>query len=110
MTKFDEFTMNLLANDGVLAVNQDPLGKQAAQITNKDYAQVWAKDLEDGSKAIGLFNLDDDPQEVTVNFADLKLNGNQSIRDLWRQKDLPDANDHFTAMVPAHGVVLVKLS
>lgn len=110
MTKLDDFTLNLLSNDEVLAVNQDPLGKQASQITQGALAQVWAKDLEDGSKAVGLFNLDDDPQEVTAKFSNLKLTGPQSIRDLWRQKDLPGADDQFSASVPAHGVVLVKLS
>jgi alpha-galactosidase len=101
--------MNLLTNDEVVAVNQDPLGKQAGQVSNKEYAQVWAKDLEDGSKAVGLFNLDDDSQEVTAKFADLKVSGKQTVRDLWRQKDLADAEDQFSATVPAHGVMLIKL-
>jgi alpha-galactosidase len=52
MTQFDDFTLSLLTNDEVLDVNQDPLGRQAAPVAN---LEVWAKDMEDGSKAVGLF-------------------------------------------------------
>jgi alpha-galactosidase len=110
MTRLDDFTLNLLTNDEVLAINQDPLGKPAAQVYDKNYAQVWARDLDDGSKAVGLFNLDDDPQEVTANFSDLGFSGSASIRDLWRQSDVGDFTDKYSATVPPHGVVLVKLT
>jgi alpha-galactosidase len=56
MTRLDEFTLSLLTNDEVLAVNQDPLGKQAARIKNDGDVEVWAKPMEDGSLAVGLFN------------------------------------------------------
>src|SRR5438874_1412569 len=78
MTRLDDFTLSLLTNDRVLAVNQDPLGKQAAQISNKNYSQVWAKEVEDGV-AVGLFNLDDDPQEVSVKWSDLGINGGRTV-------------------------------
>jgi alpha-galactosidase len=110
MTRLDDFTLNLLTNDEVLAVNQDPLGKPAGRIADKNYTQVWARDLEDGSKAVGLFNLDDEPQEVTVNFADLKVTGARVVRDLWRQMDVGEFSDKYSAKVPAHGVVLVKIT
>ena len=58
MTKFDDFTLGLLTNDEVLAVNQDPLGKQATRV--KDDAstgsEIWARPLADGTMAVGLFN------------------------------------------------------
>ena len=56
MTKLDDFTLNLLTNDEVLDVSQDPLGRQAARIAQNGPLEIWAKDLEDGSKAVGLFN------------------------------------------------------
>ena len=110
MTRLDDFTLSLLTNDEVLAVNQDPLGKQAGRVSDKQYTQVWAKDIEDGSKAVGLFNLDDDTQEVSVSFDDLKLNGAKTVRDLWRQQDIGEFTGSYTAKVPPHGVVLVKVS
>jgi len=75
MEKLDEFTLNLLANDEVLAVDQDSLGKQAVNITTEGSVQVFAKDLSDGSKAVGLFNLGDQPAPVAAKWSDLKLSG-----------------------------------
>ncbi len=109
MSEMDEFTISLLSNDEVLAVNQDPLGKPAGRVSKHENAEVWARDLEDGSKAVGLFNRDDEPMEVTAKFSDLKLEGSHMVRDLWRQKNLGKSDGEFKTMVPAHGVVLVKI-
>jgi alpha-galactosidase len=111
MTQLDEFTLSLLTNDEVLAVDQDPLGKQAGRVAedSEKLTQVWAKEMEDGSRAIGLFNLDEEPQQVTLRFADLNLRGQQQVRDLWRQKNLGNFSGEYTADVPAHGVVLLKV-
>ena len=65
LTKLDDFTLNLLTNDEVIEVNQDPLGVQAHRIFKRDDVEVWAKPLEDGSKAVGLFNLGEDEQPVS---------------------------------------------
>ena len=67
------------------------------------------KDLEDGSKALGLFNLGEAEATISAAWGDLGLSGKQQVRDLWRQKDLPAADEKFQATVPRHGVVLVKL-
>ena len=109
MTKLDDFTLNLLSNDEVLAVDQDPLGRQAARVSQNGQLEVWAKDMEDGSKAVGLFNRGYGGSPVTVNWSDLGLIGKQKVRDLWRQKDLGEFTDSFSASVPRHGVVLVRL-
>ena len=109
MTQLDEFTLNLLTNDEVLEVNQDPLGKQANRVSQIDDLEVWVKVLEDGSKAVGLFNRQDDMTSVTAMWSDLDIQGKQLIRDLWRQKDLGVFEDSFTATVPGHGVELVRV-
>jgi alpha-galactosidase len=110
LTKLDEFTLNLLTNDEVLEVNQDPLGHQARRITKRDDVEVWAKPLEDGSKAVGLFNVGEDEQPVSICWRELEMTGPLRVRDLWRQKDLEAQSDGFTASVPRHGVVLIKVS
>jgi alpha-galactosidase len=110
MTKLDEFTLNLLTNDEVLEVNQDPLGRQAARVAQDGQLEVWAKDLEDGSKAVGLFNRGDEETTVTAKWSDLGLTGKQAVRDLWRQQDLGASDGQFQAPVPRHGVVLVKVT
>ena len=102
--------MNLLTNDEVLAIDQDPLGKQARQVTaNIDY-QVWVKDLEDGSKAIGIFNISDEHMKITINRAELGLSDKCTVRDLWRQKELGSFKESFTTKVVPHGVVLIKVT
>jgi alpha-galactosidase len=110
MTKLDEFTLGLLTNDEVLDVDQDPLGRQAARLVQDGLKEVWAKDLEDGSKAVGLFNRDTAETEVAVKWSDLGISGKHIVRDLWRQKDLGSLDTEFRTLVPHHGVVLVKVS
>jgi alpha-galactosidase len=110
MTQLDDFTLGLLTNDEVLDVNQDPLGRQAARISQNGSLEVWAKDMEDGSKAVGLFNRGESEETVKVDWSALGLGGEQVVRDLWRQKDLGKFSGQFEAKVGRHGAVLVKLS
>ena len=109
MTQMDEFTLSLLTNDEVLEVNQDPLGKQAARVAKNGDLEVWAKDMEDGSKAVGLFNRGKAETKVTANWSELGLTGKQKVHNLWSQKDLGKFKDKFEATVPRHGVVLVRI-
>jgi alpha-galactosidase len=114
MTKFDDFTLNLLENDEVLAIDQDALGKEATAVITDGDLRVYVKDLEDGGRAIGFFNLGSTP--MTLNFKDfatLGLTGRQHVRDLWRQQDLPDINpgqDSMAISLPIHGVMLYKFT
>ncbi|MCC6396740.1 MAG: putative Ig domain-containing protein, partial [Bacteroidetes bacterium] len=68
MTRLDEFTLSLLTNDEVIAVNQDPLGKQAARVKVDGDAEVWAKPMDDGSVAVGLFNRGEKGRMVTISW------------------------------------------
>ena len=110
MTQMDDFTLNLLTNDEVLDVSQDPLGKQAGRVLKDGDLEVWAKDMEDGSKSVGLFNRGPWKSEIKVRWSDLGIKGKQVVRDLWRQKDLGKFSNEFKASVPRHGVVLVKIA
>jgi len=110
LTRMDDFTLSLLTNDEVLAVDQDQLGKQATRFFNEGNIQYWMKPLYDGSYAAGIFNLNEGMQTVQVNFEDLGLTGSYSVRDLWRQKDLGVFDGGMDISVPGHGVVLVKLT
>jgi alpha-galactosidase len=110
MTQLDEFTLSLLTNDEVLEVNQDPLGRQAARIAKDGLLEVWAKDLKDGSKAVGLFNRGEKEEIVTVKWSDLGIRSKQNVRDLWRPKDLGTFVEKFQTTVPRHGVMLIKIN
>ncbi len=110
ITRLDDFTLNLLCNDEVLDVSQDPLGKPGRRVAIYDNLEVWARDLEGGAKAVGLFNRSDMPATVAAKWSDLGLTGPKAVRDLWRQKDLGHFNEEFKTTVPRHGVVLVRVS
>jgi alpha-galactosidase len=110
MTQLDAFTLNVLCNAEVIAVDQDPLGRQAKILRHNDSEFVLVKELADGSKAVGLFNLGEQPATLTVSWTELGLSGKQHVRDVWRQKDLGKFNQQFATEVPRHGVTLVKLS
>jgi alpha-galactosidase len=109
MTQLDEFTSSLLTNDEVLEVNQDPLGKQAARVKAAGDIEVWAKEMEDGSRAVGLFNRGRWKSDVTVSWTELGLEGTQGVRDLWRQKSLGVFQGGVTLPVPRHGAVLIRV-
>ena len=106
----DDFTLGLLTNDEVIAVNQDVLGREAKQILKTESYQVWMKELEDGSKAIGIFNLNDQYQKITINWSDLSLPKKQKVRDLWRQKNEGSFTNSFSVKVAPHGVSLIKVA
>jgi alpha-galactosidase len=110
LDKLDDFTLNLVSNDEVLAVNQDTLGKQATVASNDgNTLLVYARPLDDGSEAVALYNLGKEPAKVTAKWPDLKLIGKHSVRDLWRQKDLGDFSEEFSMTVAPHGAELVKV-
>ena len=109
MARLDAFTLNLLTNDEVLAIDQDPLGKQANRVYEKDDVQYWLKKLSGGSYALGVFNLSEDVRKFRVGFADVGIKGKFNVRDLWRQIDTGEFADGFDVVVPSHGVHLVKL-
>jgi len=109
MARLDPFTINVLCNAEVIDIDQDVLGRQARIIRKTPSEFILLKDLEDGSKAMGLFNLGEAEATVSVAWNDLGLSGTQQVRDLWRQEDLPAADAKFVVVVPRHGVKLVKL-
>ena len=114
MEKFDDFTLNLLSNDEVLALDQDALGKSATCVLTNGDVHVYEKELEDGGRALGFFNLGSEQAKLGLKgFAKVGLTGKQHVRDLWRQKNLADvdtATDILPLFIPAHGVVLYKLT
>jgi alpha-galactosidase len=109
LSQLDKFTIDLLTNDDVLDVDQDPLGKQAARRSQEGLLEVWAKPLADGTVAAGLFNRGLQEARVTAKWSDLGLEGKQNVRDLWRHKDLGAFDQAFATAVPAHGAVLVRI-
>jgi alpha-galactosidase len=111
MERLDSFTLGLLTNDEVLAIDQDALGKQATRVATNGPVDIFLKDLEDGGKALGFFNRSRQAETITFNkLGRIGLGGKQHVRDLWRQKDLPDTQGTIQPTIPGQGVVLLKLT
>jgi alpha-galactosidase len=114
MEKLDDFTLNLLTNDEVIEINQDPLGKQATCVQAIGELRIYVKELEDGSRAVGFCNFGLDKVDFSYKeFEKLGLNGKFKVRDLWRQKDISSIETktgELILKIPAHGVALYKFS
>lgn len=110
LTQLDEFTRGLIMNGEVLDVNQDPLGRPASRVAVRGPAQVWARPLEDGGVAVGLFNLDEEPMPVELRWNDVGLVGAWTVRDLWRGRDLGQSTNGWVMMVARHGAELLRLT
>ncbi len=107
LTQLDPFTLNLLTNDEVIAVDQDPLGTAARRVLNRDDWEVWVRPLADGRKAIGVFNLGSEFRTLAIDPAELGLEADAPLRDLWRQQAAGTLRAGYAARVPAHGVLLL---
>jgi alpha-galactosidase len=101
--------LEILTNPEVVALDQDPLGVQGHRVWQEGPIDVWVKPLADGGRAVGLFNKGESVNEVTVQLRELGVADGARVRDLWAKQDLGTARNSFTAKVPRHGVVLVKM-
>jgi alpha-galactosidase len=104
----DEWTLSLLTNDEVLAVNQDAMGSPARRATQKNGTEIWVKELKNGSKAVGLFNRSPAAAEVSLDWKEAGLAGKTKLRDLWNHRELGTFDGTFSVLVPPHGTVLLQ--
>jgi alpha-galactosidase len=119
-----EETRAILTNAEAIAVDQDMDVKPVRRVDRDARTEVWVRPLRDRqtarfgvehSVAVGLFNRGDEPAEVSVRWEDLHIGavvGAKALhaRDLWKHEDVPVPGDRYSATVPAHGVVLLKVS
>ncbi|WP_238164376.1 X2-like carbohydrate binding domain-containing protein [Kribbella pittospori] len=109
MTKLDSYGLELLTNREVIAVNQ--AGRPAQPVSTKTNRQTWYSLNADGSYTVALFNLGTTEANMTVNWADLGLDGSAKVRDLWAKKDLGQfASGYTAATVPPHGTRLLTVT
>ncbi|MBQ8454245.1 MAG: putative Ig domain-containing protein [Bacteroidaceae bacterium] len=110
IAQMDEFTVAVLCNNEVNAVNQDILGKQAKRDVEDGSIQVWSRPLSDGSYAVGIFNVGKTDARVDFKkyFPQLGIKSLKSVRDLWRQQDLSTSDVSY--FIPTHGVKYLKVT
>lgn len=109
MTKLDAFTLSILCNPELIEINQDALGQCARLAKAGEDSFVLVKDLEDGTKAVGLCNTALWAQDVAVAWPEAGVGGRQVVRDCWRQKDLGTFHASFRASVPPRMVLVLRL-
>jgi alpha-galactosidase len=102
-------TIAMLTNRDVIAVDQDPLGKQGDRVSAEGPIEIWARPLADGSKAVGIFNRHPGQMSTTVDFHQLGFRRTVHVRDLWQGKDLGEMSNSWQVTLPAHGVVFVRI-
>ena len=103
---------DILTNQEVIAVDQDPLGMQGRRVRKDGDSEVWAKQMKDGSRAVVVFNRGASDADISVSWEDLGYPAHlsASVRDLWAKKDLGKSTASFTAKVPSHGVAMLLIT
>ncbi len=104
-------TFEILSNKEVIAVDQDPLGKQGSVVSSEGGRWVVAKEMRDGSRTVALFNESGSPQRIATTAAAVGLPDAHAytLRDLWQHRSYNTAGT-ISATVPAHGTVLVRVA
>ena len=112
LRNLDSYTLETLTNKEVIALNQDPLGKPAHRVKNKDGLQVFAKELADGSWAVALLNRGSTTEDITFNVhKDLSLPWvKYEVRDLWKHKDLGVYDIPYSAEVISHEAKIFRVT
>ena len=108
LTKVSPEDLAILLNKEAIAVDQDPKGVQGHRVSAEGPLEVWAKPLSDGSVAVGLFSRGE-RNPVEVKFKDIGISGSAKIRDLWAHKDLGSFQDAYSAEVPEHGAMFLRI-
>jgi alpha-galactosidase len=109
-TMSDE-TKSILMNNEVIAIDQDAEAKPVQVISSGGNTVVLARPLFDHTTTVGFFNRGDQPAEVGVNWSALNLAGQKlRVRDLWKHQPVEALGDRYSANVPAHGVVMLKVA
>ena len=103
-------TRKILTNRAVIAVDQDPLGKEANRVWQQGPLQMWVKPLEGGAKAVGLFNVSYNPHMMTFKLSMIGFPADAHMRNLWTHKNVYAHDGKYTVKIPRHGVVLLKVT
>ncbi|WP_327031243.1 ricin-type beta-trefoil lectin domain protein [Micromonospora sp. NBC_01740] len=103
-------TLSILRNQNLVAINQDPLGLQAVQVSNDGTRRVLAKRLANGDVAVALFNQGSSTTTISTTAAAIGKSGTSfTLRDAWTN-GTSTSTETISASVPAHGTVVYRVS
>jgi alpha-galactosidase len=99
----------ILMNREVIAIDQDPLGRQGDRVSALGPFEIWQRQLANGDLAVAMFNRGESANQITLKLADLGLPTTMRARELWNHSDFT-IQGSYTPVIPKHGVVLLRLS
>lgn len=103
--------VELLTNQELVDIDQDPLGKQARRVGNGDGLQVWTRELADGDLAVALLNTTGSSATVSTSLAALGAQDEvYVVRDVWSNTDVYNTAAAISATLPAYETVVYRLS
>ena len=104
-------TKDILMAPEVIAIDQDPAGIQGTKVADSNSLQVWAKKLQQtGAVAVALFNRSGSTASITANWSAIGISaGSATVRDVWARSNVGTFTNSYTASVPSHGTVLIKV-
>lgn len=108
LRNIQQWQKDILMNQEVIAVDQDPMGKQGRRVyqDEKKHIEYWIRDLSDGSYAVVLYRRDANglPKRVKASFKQLGIKSHSaSVRDLFLHRDLGVAQGKISAVLPPSG-------
>jgi alpha-galactosidase len=106
----DPWTVGLLSNEEVLAINQDAAGYRGRRISRQGNGEVWAKELHDGGVAVALFNRGTSDTTISVSFDQVGVSGTPLVRNLWTHENVSQATDGISVSVVAEGAHLYRIT
>ncbi|HVT06996.1 MAG TPA: putative Ig domain-containing protein, partial [Polyangia bacterium] len=106
----DDWSIGLLTNPEMLAINQDPSGTRAKRLSQQNNTEVWVRDLSGGRKAVALFNRNTSDTTISVTFSQLGVTGTPVVRDVWHRMPLAGATSGISVTVPHDGALLYTIS
>jgi alpha-galactosidase len=106
-------TQSILCNTDAIAIDQDSAGIQGHIVVDNGDLEVWMKPLGSASgteKAVLLLNRSGSSASITVNWSNIGLSGAATVRDLWSHSDLGSYSSSYSASVPSHGGIFLRIS
>lgn len=110
LRKMTPETIAILTHPEVIAIDQDPLGRQGRRAVASGSSEIWTRELSGGRRAVGLFNRGDAPATIAVKWRELGMAPDPTVRDAWSRKDLGVLADGYSTEVPTHGVALLVVT
>jgi alpha-galactosidase len=108
LRSLDDFTLSLLTNDEVLAVNQHSIGSR--ELFRNGGLAAWSAKSRRQVTYLATFNLRDTAATIPIELAELGMSGTAKVRDLWQRADLSMVEGKFSPRILAHGAGLYRLS